>query len=107
MLDALDTRTALRSKLDGRVSLFLDQIEFVGCDGLEITEEIELSIAAQACLLVLGREESLARQGLLHGKPHVLHISGIEYLVCVVQFAEGVVEEHEVFSCFWIKRLLP
>ena len=42
----------LRRKLEGKINLFLDQIEFIGCNGLEVTEEMRLSIAAQACLLV-------------------------------------------------------
>jgi len=42
----------LRRKLEGKISLFLDQIRFVGCNGLDVTEEMRLSIAAQACLLV-------------------------------------------------------
>ena len=41
------------AQLDGKISLFLDQVDFVGCNGLEVTEEMELSIAAQACLLVV------------------------------------------------------
>ncbi|MEX0349793.1 MAG: zinc-dependent peptidase [Paracoccaceae bacterium] len=45
--------TELRAKIDGKVNLFLDQVDFVGCDGLEVTEEMRLSIAAQACLLVV------------------------------------------------------
>ncbi|EEE39112.1 hypothetical protein RKLH11_2958 [Rhodobacteraceae bacterium KLH11] len=47
---------ALRNHLDGRVNLFLDQVSFYGCDGLEVTEEMELSIAAQACLLVINSD---------------------------------------------------
>lgn len=43
----------LRGMLEGKVSLFLDQVDFIGCDGLEVTEEMELSISAQACLLVV------------------------------------------------------
>ncbi|MFA3915902.1 M90 family metallopeptidase [Ruegeria hyattellae] len=46
----------LRAALDGKVNLFLDQVDFVGCDGLEITEEMELSISAQACLLVVNSD---------------------------------------------------
>ena len=46
----------LRLQFEGKIRLFLDQIEFVGCDGLKITEEIRLSIAAQACLLVVNTE---------------------------------------------------
>ncbi|MDF1855989.1 M90 family metallopeptidase [Pseudooceanicola sp.] len=48
--------TELRGKLDGKITLFLDQIEFIGCNGLEVTEDIELSIAAQACLLVVNTD---------------------------------------------------
>ncbi|WP_171128868.1 MULTISPECIES: zinc-dependent peptidase [unclassified Ruegeria] len=46
----------LRNKLDGKVNLFRNQVSFYGCDGLEVTEEMELSIAAQACLLVINSD---------------------------------------------------
>ncbi|WP_010137837.1 zinc-dependent peptidase [Oceanicola sp. S124] len=42
----------LRAGYEARITDFLDQVDFVGCDGLEVTEEMRLSIAAQACLLV-------------------------------------------------------
>lgn len=37
---------------EGKINRFLHQVDFIGCDGLEVTEEMKLSIAAQACLLV-------------------------------------------------------
>ncbi|MDF1872363.1 M90 family metallopeptidase [Vannielia sp.] len=43
----------LRAQLEGRINLFLDQIEFIGCNGLDVTEAMRLSIAAQACLLIV------------------------------------------------------
>ncbi|MCG7521247.1 zinc-dependent peptidase [Ruegeria sp. Ofav3-42] len=46
----------LRVKLDGKVNLFLNQVRFYGCDGLEVTEEMELAIAAQACLLIVNSD---------------------------------------------------
>ncbi len=46
----------LRSKLDGKMTLFQDQVRFFGCDGLEVTEEMRLSISAQACLLVVNTD---------------------------------------------------
>ena len=46
---------ALRQRLDGLVNIFLDEKEFVGCNGQVITDEIRITIAAQACLLLLGR----------------------------------------------------
>jgi len=47
----------LRARFEGRVRLFLDQIDFIGCDGLTVTETMRLSIAAQASLLVAGNEQ--------------------------------------------------
>lgn len=42
-----------QKKLSGLINLFLDEKEFSACGGLEITDEIKLTIAAQACLLLL------------------------------------------------------
>ena len=46
----------LRKKLEGKINLFMNQIEFIGCNGLEVTEEMRLSIAAQACILVVNTD---------------------------------------------------
>lgn len=46
----------LRSKFEGKINLFLNQVEFTGCNELEVTEEMRLSIAAQACLLVVNTD---------------------------------------------------
>lgn len=48
--------TKLRARFEGRVRLFLDQIDFIGCGGLGVTETMRLSIAAQASLLVAGND---------------------------------------------------
>ena len=47
--------SALASRHDGLVSAFIAEKDFVGCGGLVITDEIRATIAALACLLVLGR----------------------------------------------------
>ena len=60
----LETRWALysclsfqdREELEGDVQVFLAEKKFEGCGGLEITDEIRVCIAAQACLLLLHRE---------------------------------------------------
>ncbi len=44
---------SLRPKLEGKINLFLDQITFHGNHGLEVTEQMKLSIAAQACLPIV------------------------------------------------------
>jgi MtfA peptidase len=46
----------LRATFEGKINAFLNQIEFTGCNGLEVTEEMRLSIAAQACLLVVNTD---------------------------------------------------
>ena len=37
------------------MQVFLDEKRFEGCAGLEITDEIRVTLAAQACLLLLHR----------------------------------------------------
>jgi Mlc titration factor MtfA (ptsG expression regulator) len=46
---------ALQQQLHKLVQQFLHQKKFVGCAGLEIDDEIRLTIAGQACLLLLNR----------------------------------------------------
>lgn len=46
----------LRAKLEGKVNLFLGQVEFIGCDGLEVDDGMRLAIAAQAALLVVNSD---------------------------------------------------
>jgi len=45
-----------RRELLGLVQVFLAEKHFEGCGGLELTEEMKVTIAAQACLLLLHRE---------------------------------------------------
>jgi MtfA peptidase len=45
-----------RRELQGLVQIFLAEKSFEGCGGLELTDEIKVTIAAQACLLLLHRE---------------------------------------------------
>ena len=46
----------LRRKLEGKINLFLDQITFHGMNGIVPNEPMRLSIAAQACLLVVNTD---------------------------------------------------
>ncbi len=47
----------IRARLDGLIRAFLEEKQFTGCQGLEVTPYMKLVIAAQACLLVAGRDE--------------------------------------------------
>jgi hypothetical protein len=42
-----------RQQLRGHIQVFLAEKQFIGCGGLKITEEIQVAIAAIACLLLL------------------------------------------------------
>jgi hypothetical protein len=46
-----------RRELEGHVAVFLEAKRFEGAGGLVVTDEMRVTIAAQACLLVLGRCE--------------------------------------------------
>ncbi|RMH25710.1 MAG: zinc-dependent peptidase [Planctomycetota bacterium] len=47
-----------RDRLGGIVRVLLDEKHFEGCGGLKMTDEVRVTIAAQAALLVLGRPGS-------------------------------------------------
>lgn len=44
-----------REELFGHVQVFLAEKHFEGCGGMEITDEVRITIAAQACVLLLHR----------------------------------------------------
>lgn len=46
---------ALRQELYGHVNVFLHEKRWLGCGGLELTEEMRLTIAGNACVLLLNR----------------------------------------------------
>lgn len=48
--------TELKEKLKSHILIFLHEKNFEGAGGLEITEEIRVTIAAEASMLLLGRE---------------------------------------------------
>ena len=52
----------LREQLGGLVNVFLAEKDFEGCGGLEITDEIRVTIAAQACMLLLNRKAAYFRK---------------------------------------------
>ncbi len=45
----------LQLQLKQHIQVFVAEKAFIGCDGLDITDEIRVTIAAQACLLLLNR----------------------------------------------------
>ncbi len=47
---------SLKCSLHGKIAQFVNTTKFEACDGLELTDEIKLTVAAQACLLVLNHD---------------------------------------------------
>src|SRR5437879_13650257 len=53
-----------RAELLGHIQVFLAEKRFEGCGGLVITDEVRVTIAAQACLLLLHRRSEERRVGI-------------------------------------------
>jgi MtfA peptidase len=47
-----------RKQLQGAIQVFLAEKQFIGCRGLQVTEEMKVTIAAVACLLLLNQRSS-------------------------------------------------
>jgi MtfA peptidase len=68
-----------RLELQGLVQIFLGEKVFEGCGGLELTDEIKVTIAAQACLLLLHRETDIyPRLITILVYPNAYHTKAIE-----------------------------
>ena len=48
----------LQQRLKRHIQVFLAEKAFLGCQGQAITDEVRVTIAAQACLLLLGQRQS-------------------------------------------------
>jgi Mlc titration factor MtfA (ptsG expression regulator) len=75
-----------RAELLGHVQVFLAEKRFEGCAGFAITDEVRVTIAAQACLLLLHRETDYF-PGLL--------------TILVYPLTYMVKEDHQVCEYIW------
>lgn len=84
----------LQQELRRKILIFLGEKQFVGCNGFEITDEVRVTIAAQACLLLLNRDTDFfpgLRQILVY--PNAFYVDRTE------KDAAGVVwERHALLS---------
>ncbi len=48
---------AMKRQLQADINVFIAEKHFEGAGGLEITDEIRVTIAAQACMLLLNRKD--------------------------------------------------
>ena len=70
-----------KAELHGHVHVFLAEKTFEGCGGLEMTDEIRVTIAGQACLLLMHRETEYFRRLItILVYPTAYQAEGIEHL---------------------------
>jgi hypothetical protein len=61
----------LKNQLHGLVNIFLDEKTFIGCRGQQITDQVKVTIASQACMLLLNRKTNLyPRLKTIYVYPH-------------------------------------
>ncbi|WP_220463552.1 M90 family metallopeptidase [Sediminihaliea albiluteola] len=54
--------SSLQLELQQKIKHFLHTKRFVGCDGLQVSDEMRVTIAAEACLLILNRPSTQFRK---------------------------------------------
>jgi Mlc titration factor MtfA (ptsG expression regulator) len=65
----------LQQRLKGLIQVFLAEKPMIGCQGLKVTHEMRITIAAQACMLLLGHPRGYypeLRQVLVYPGPFVV-----------------------------------
>jgi Mlc titration factor MtfA (ptsG expression regulator) len=82
-----------QNKLGGLVQIFLDEKLFEGCGGLSLTDEMRVTIAAQACILLLGSPDLDVYPNL-----RSILVYPDEYFAPVREHREGGVVEEGVQS---------
>ncbi len=78
---------SLKQELGGLINVFLSEKHFEGCGGLEITDEIKVTIAAQACMLLLNRKAKY------FPKLHTILVYPHTYVAKTVSSGGGLVVE--------------
>jgi len=81
-----------QAELRGHIQVFLAEKEFGGCAGLEITDDIRVTVAAMACILLLHRETNYFP--LMHS----VLVYPRHYFVPTVQELEGGIVAEETLD---------
>jgi Mlc titration factor MtfA (ptsG expression regulator) len=79
-----------RQELQGRIHVFLAEKRFEGCAGMEITDEVRVTIAAQACVLLLHRDTDC-----FPAMTSIFVYPSLFYTDVVEENDDGVVSEYE------------
>lgn len=87
---------AEQAKLRDRLRIFVAEKDWVGCGGLAVDDEMKVTIAAQACLLVLGFEPAYH-----YDRIRTVLVYPGTYLHPERQRGRFVGEEEEVYGEYW------
>jgi len=71
----------MQDRLRGLIQVFLDEKAFEGCGGLEISDEVRVTIAGYACILLLGGQSDMypkLRTILIYPKSYVAPASVLQ-----------------------------
>jgi Mlc titration factor MtfA (ptsG expression regulator) len=79
----------LQEQLHGLIQVFLSEKGFVGCEAQEITDEVRVTIAGQACMLLLNRKTRF------YPKLKTIYVYPEAYVVKTLHNKGGVVTEEE------------
>jgi Mlc titration factor MtfA (ptsG expression regulator) len=80
-----------RDELHGHIHVFLAEKRFEGCGGVELTDEIRVTIAAQACLLLLHRRTDYypeLHSIIVYPSPYVVDAAEVDDAGIVTEFAD-------------------
>ena len=81
---------AHRHELEGHTQVILAEKRFEGCDGLELTDEIRVTIAAHAALLLLGTDDPRYYPNVA-----TILVYPTAYVATVEEDQDGIVRESE------------
>jgi MtfA peptidase len=97
---------AQRDRLSGMIQVFVAEKNFEGCDGLVVSDEMKVTIAAAACLLLVGFEDTYcfdrARTILVFPNPtKQRNIRRIDGVVDEFQWLSGMVQQGGPIILSW------
>ncbi|MGL5034766.1 MAG: zinc-dependent peptidase [Microcystaceae cyanobacterium] len=84
---------SLKKRLQSSIQVFLAEKQFIGCNGLKITDEMRLAIAAQACLLAINLPENYYPKLVM-----ILVYPDIFKIQRVAAIADYIVEDQDVIA---------
>lgn len=71
----------LQLQLKGHIQVFIEEKRFIGCDGLQVTDQMRVLIAAYACLLILNRNTDYyptLRQILVYPSEFIVQLETVD-----------------------------